>query len=53
MPGLKFKTHGGSDLEDFFFTTFSIFAFGVRGADDVAASKLNRSKVKCGYRSKV
>lgn len=51
-PKLTFTTHGGSDLEDAFFTTFLVFSFGV-GADEVVASELNRSKVKCRYRSKV
>jgi len=46
MLRLKFKTYGGSDLLGVFFTTFSIFAFGVRCADDAAA--LNTLKSDMG-----
>jgi hypothetical protein len=51
MPRLKIKTHGGSDLAGVFFSTFPIFAFGVRDTDDVAASELNHGNIKCENRS--
>lgn len=39
---IKFKTHGGTDLEDTLFTSFSIFTFGVKGEAKAAASELNK-----------
>jgi len=38
----KFKTHGGTDLEDTFFTSFSIFTFGVKAGANAAASELKK-----------
>lgn len=45
---LKYKTHGGTDLEGDFFS--ATFAFGVKGADDAAASALNHGKVGSEHR---
>jgi len=50
---IKFKTHGGTDLEDTLFTSFSIFTFGVKGEAKAAASELkkNHGEVKRRYRA--
>jgi len=45
----NFKTHGGTDLVDVFFS--ATFIFGVKGADDATASILNHGKVRSEYKA--
>jgi len=45
------KTHGGTDLEDIFLTSFSTFTFGVKGGAKGVVLLNNQGEVKDKYRA--